>query len=75
MIEILKIGENFMINGEPTEGAEAANIIKKMNDYHNELDDLDGTIDIIMRSLRTTHNLSDDEYRENREALKYILKD
>lgn len=68
-------GFDFTVDGQPTVGDGATTIIKAMNDYQNELDSVDGTIEIIMRSLRTTHNLSDDEYAEYKQTLKYILKD
>ncbi len=63
---------SFMVDNKPSDAAE---MIEAMNSYQNELDDLDNTIGIIMRSLRTTHNLSDDEYASYEQTLKIILKD
>ncbi len=64
-----------MVDNKQVTGEGAKVIIATMNDYRKELDDMDHTIDIIINQIDKMHSLSEDEHREYKQTLKYILKD
>lgn len=65
----------IIVDGLPSDTDISQKFINCLNNYQDELDEVDNTIGIIMRSLKKTHSLSNDEYANYEQTLKLILKD
>ncbi len=63
------------IGDKPSQVQFTQMVINEMKKYHPDLNAEDEIILMVMQELVEYHNLSEDEYREYKQTLEYILKD
>ncbi len=63
------------VGDEPAKVEFSQMVMDEMRKYHPDLNTEDEIILMVMQELVEYHNLSEDEYCEYTQTLKYILKD